>query len=286
MGPQGFTQSLTCGFEYHEVAGGNVAAPTACECGTFAIGVCTTCGKPVCGNHSSVRDGKRLCVEDNSAADIAGKDEALRVRARVAQSHWDAYLSRFGTALNALSDPTEIFLVIRGAYHPSSTNRGEGALYGFLSPDIYGRYFGADARLGESIRKTSIAQFDELVARVLPERKTRYFDATSQSISSWKLDLSSFPHWLHANTRLHRTAERISTGWQSYSLGWHLRTSQGGADGYSHWSGSTEFLLESAQVCVIERKRNKIIVKPRTTSTTVTMEEIPDVVKALGLPVL
>jgi hypothetical protein len=32
-----------------------------CSCGTFAIGRCTSCGAAVCGDHSLLHEGKRIC---------------------------------------------------------------------------------------------------------------------------------------------------------------------------------------------------------------------------------
>jgi len=47
-----------------------------CDCGTFAIGVCASCGRAVCGDHSRLFDGKRLCTVDHSAA-VAEKDRQI-----------------------------------------------------------------------------------------------------------------------------------------------------------------------------------------------------------------
>lgn len=54
--------------------GATSTRPAACVCGTFAIGLCARCGKPVCGTHSGLFSGARLCSDDWHAA----SDEAKR----------------------------------------------------------------------------------------------------------------------------------------------------------------------------------------------------------------
>ena len=57
-----------CGLRYQEGAAG---LGRVCECGTFAIGLCADCGKPVCGDHSVLHGGKRLCHADLRAREKA-----------------------------------------------------------------------------------------------------------------------------------------------------------------------------------------------------------------------
>lgn len=68
----------TCGVRYHEAAGGGVTL--LCECSTFAIGICGECMKPVCGDHSRLLDGQRLCISH-----VHAKEEAA---AKAAQEAW------------------------------------------------------------------------------------------------------------------------------------------------------------------------------------------------------
>jgi hypothetical protein len=65
----------------------------SCDCGTFAIGHCAQCNRPVCGIHSGMRWDRRLCREhiqahetaaaqakaaaEQEAADRAARQEAL-----------------------------------------------------------------------------------------------------------------------------------------------------------------------------------------------------------------
>ncbi len=63
-GPSRIAEYASCGNEYQEDVR---AQPTeACACGTFAIGRCAVCGRPVCGIHSRVED-VRLCLDDLAA---------------------------------------------------------------------------------------------------------------------------------------------------------------------------------------------------------------------------
>jgi len=39
-----------------------------CECGTFAIGLCSQCGIPVCMHHSRLLNGVSRCLAHHEAA--------------------------------------------------------------------------------------------------------------------------------------------------------------------------------------------------------------------------
>lgn len=58
-----------CGCEYQE-ATGTSAVSGICACGTFAIGTCQDCGRPVCGNRtcSLMYSNRRVCVRDYATA--------------------------------------------------------------------------------------------------------------------------------------------------------------------------------------------------------------------------
>lgn len=61
-----------CGHEYQEGPGVTVET---CDCSTFAIGTCSNCGKFVCGEHSAIRDEKRLCISCTSESEQSEADE-------------------------------------------------------------------------------------------------------------------------------------------------------------------------------------------------------------------
>lgn len=50
-----------CGHEYQEASDGP-AVHVPCECGTDSIGTCKRCGRRICGMHSQVSDGYRVCA--------------------------------------------------------------------------------------------------------------------------------------------------------------------------------------------------------------------------------
>lgn len=52
-------EGRTCGHRIHISAGGPMTE--SCSCGTFAIGRCASCGASVCGDHSELYEGRRLC---------------------------------------------------------------------------------------------------------------------------------------------------------------------------------------------------------------------------------
>ena len=69
-------ESSRCGHRYAESVG--LPAPGAvCGCGTFAIGLCADCSTPVCGDHSGVWGGNRLCHGHYQAS--VAEEEASRL---------------------------------------------------------------------------------------------------------------------------------------------------------------------------------------------------------------
>jgi hypothetical protein len=57
-----------------------VTAPLLCECSTFAVGLCGSCQRPVCADHSGLVGGRRLCVACGEAAKRADTATAEQVR--------------------------------------------------------------------------------------------------------------------------------------------------------------------------------------------------------------
>lgn len=52
--------SRDCGTKYH--VGVPSESSVTCSCGTFAIGLCASCGQAICGDHSELLEGKRNCL--------------------------------------------------------------------------------------------------------------------------------------------------------------------------------------------------------------------------------
>ena len=53
-------QPVPCGHRYHD-GSAVTSSPQICSCGTFAIGLCGSCGSPVCGDCSTLHEGHRVC---------------------------------------------------------------------------------------------------------------------------------------------------------------------------------------------------------------------------------
>jgi hypothetical protein len=62
-----------CGHRYQ--ASAQETMSEACACGMFAVGLCSRCGAPRCGEHSGFLDGKFVC--DTHVAEVA-REEAER----------------------------------------------------------------------------------------------------------------------------------------------------------------------------------------------------------------
>ncbi len=80
-------EKIPCGAEYAEAGPG---AFLVCACRTVAIGLCAACGVPVCGLHSELCAGRRLCEADNPRLraearriDVTERAEAAAVALRV-----------------------------------------------------------------------------------------------------------------------------------------------------------------------------------------------------------
>jgi hypothetical protein len=111
-----------CGLRYHEAAGGLTTLLCASDQGTFAIGVCADCGDPVCGDHSRLYQGRRLCIRD-----VKAREEAAAVAAAEAWLTREKFLALAAAAGNpALRSWTIV------QYGTKETTRREG-LFGTRS---------------------------------------------------------------------------------------------------------------------------------------------------------
>ena len=77
----GDTVRRRCGKEYHEGSDAVTGTPK-CACGTFAIGQCQECNAAVCGDHSRLVDGRRLCAPHAGALEQEAERERLERRER------------------------------------------------------------------------------------------------------------------------------------------------------------------------------------------------------------
>lgn len=80
--PHEITRKRRCVHRYQEEVPVTVSI---CECGTFAIGICTKCGQHVCGVHSDLLAAGRTCSQCQARQDARRREEAREagvVRAR------------------------------------------------------------------------------------------------------------------------------------------------------------------------------------------------------------
>jgi hypothetical protein len=75
LGPTIIRSMRECGHEYAEIGAGMHGS--VCTCGTFAIGLCKECSRPICGTHSGMWEGVRLCG-DHLRERQRGRDEQFR----------------------------------------------------------------------------------------------------------------------------------------------------------------------------------------------------------------
>lgn len=85
-GPAVIRTEILCKVRYQERPAGGSAL---CACSTFAIGLCSKCRAPVCGDHSRLVSGERLCQ-----AHAAKASEAVAPRVPAATGPWVPAYSR------------------------------------------------------------------------------------------------------------------------------------------------------------------------------------------------
>lgn len=97
-----------CGTEYQDGGGADGRRPDICSCGTFAVGVCVECSTPVCGMHSEMIGGRRLCLKHL-------RDEETRLRedsVRVAKAQADEHAAAVAAGLLSATDLSEIARIL------------------------------------------------------------------------------------------------------------------------------------------------------------------------------
>jgi hypothetical protein len=101
QGPPFITNAFRCGTRYRE---GAAEITTKCACGTYSIGECTRCSRPVCGDHSLLVTSQRVCSACRQAelSQAAAEKAAAEARQREQQEAHHAKLvadrrSRYGS---------------------------------------------------------------------------------------------------------------------------------------------------------------------------------------------
>jgi hypothetical protein len=91
---------VPCGLEFREAGPG---AFLLCACKTVAIGLCAACEEPVCGLHSELCAGRRMCEADNprlraKAARTAAAERSAATKKRAWREWQEQVLDELGDA--------------------------------------------------------------------------------------------------------------------------------------------------------------------------------------------
>jgi hypothetical protein len=97
------TEMAMCGAEYQEATS---QPESQCDCGTDSIGSCRRCGVRVCGYHSRLWDGARLCLEDLMRAAEERNGELVQEYTDRMVSLIEAELAPTLSLIERESDPT------------------------------------------------------------------------------------------------------------------------------------------------------------------------------------
>ncbi len=127
-GPPVIVRYRECGTRFQE---GSASSSAVCSCGTFAIGMCGDCGRPVCGDHSALVAGRRLCddeiarISQERAAEEEQERAALALAGQQQREHQQALrnvVPDFLRAMNSSGNPGAIKVRgVDGSVRPKKT---------------------------------------------------------------------------------------------------------------------------------------------------------------------
>lgn len=223
MGPREVTYDAVCNFEYHERDGATNVPSVLCPCGTYAIGHCASCGSPICGTHSALRDGRRLCGDHVRTHDASSKRRAAKVAEDAILAEWALLLDRFEHTVARYSDPLERF-ICAVAVRVSSPAMGE-----FLA----GRTWPvqpADATEAQRIRQVLLAELGGRCKALIPTSRTAVYDASPADPSKWTFRGRELMEWAsRRHKELPTRIKVVGTSGRGKWAGWYLTS--GSADG-------------------------------------------------------
>lgn len=116
LAPVTYPRQRVCAKQYHERSQQEDADMQYCACDTGAIGRCSRDHRPVCGFHSQLRDGKRLCNECVAEHDAAQARAAARAELEAAEAAARPELDKVRAAAAAargLPDPASQALLLQ-----------------------------------------------------------------------------------------------------------------------------------------------------------------------------
>lgn len=150
--PDSVVRDRACGREYQE---GASTTSTVCQCGTFAVGLCTECGAPACGLHSEMWQDRRVCIADakrlareREKADDARKAEerARRLERESRQARGER--ERLVSVLRSIDDPDDRFVAARCLRAQWSSGKPSGKALDQLFAGVSFRFFASAEGFG------------------------------------------------------------------------------------------------------------------------------------------
>jgi len=117
-----FERPRPCGRRYHVGPPTSGSPAAVCGCGTFAIGLCGECGAGVCGDHSVLRTGRRVCAYHEREREEAAFKQRLADREK-AGTAGKAEMDRFFAAMRAAGNPGLIKVWANDGVHLSHLKR-------------------------------------------------------------------------------------------------------------------------------------------------------------------
>lgn len=147
-GPMVLESTAPCGTEYQE---GQGAIGSLCGCGTFAVGICASCGQAICGAHSGLFKRRRLCGDCRRSAEAAAVINAQAEREADHEERLAAWQEKHGqwregcaAILDPLPVPARVAVVMRLAIQSGSLDtpdgiRFQGGILDVLLPEQFPR---------------------------------------------------------------------------------------------------------------------------------------------------
>lgn len=165
-----------------------MATQGTCACGIFAIGQCSQCGRPVCGVHGKLFEGRLTCVDDIQAAQTKARQDAEAAQLAAEKATDAQTAERIVGQVRAGSDGISRWLLAREA--PWGTFKHQDA------------------------RKTCLGVVRELVSGVAGGELVKMTSATPES---WTVSDADLLKWLSARRKpdavMHAGTLRTMKGW-------------------------------------------------------------------------
>ncbi len=191
MAPMVTTWEKTCDTEYQEVAGNEGHVIGLCACETFAIGRCAVCEQPVCGIHSSLRDGERMCQIHVGRFDIAIAKQQYDSTRNGLVTGWKSLLTNVVDVVKQYDDSVLRFILIATARHSAQ-------IVEYLGEDRMLRHAALDILSDTdrvSLKADMTAAMRAILSPLVPSL-TSVFDATAEDPIDWALNYAVFAEWL------------------------------------------------------------------------------------------